>query len=284
MNKIDNFVFIIGAMKCGTTSLFEYLAQHPQISPCTQKEPNFFSNEDRWNRGFEWYFNLWEWQPSTHKIALEASVNYSKIHRFPYAASRIASLNATCKFIYIVRDPLDRIESHYVHGVANRWEGCDGKSIKNKTIIELEDLIETSKYAKQLTPYTQLFSKENILIVSFEDLKNNRRDLLKRVYNFLNIQSNYEFELNQVYNQNKGRTADHALYFYLKKNRIIRDLFKVIPSNLKQQIRYRMRHKVDVDAKLSQHQKKLILNELESDLTQLRHKYDFYKFPENDTY
>ncbi len=71
------FGLIIGAMKSGTTSLFELLAQHPQISASAEKEPSFFnrdSDDDEWRR----YTDLWRWDPSRHLIALEASTSYSK--------------------------------------------------------------------------------------------------------------------------------------------------------------------------------------------------------------
>jgi hypothetical protein len=67
-------------MKCGTTSLFNHLADHPEVAPCRTKEPNYFSgdafNADDPNA----YFALWDWDPSRHKIAIEASNAYAKMH------------------------------------------------------------------------------------------------------------------------------------------------------------------------------------------------------------
>lgn len=113
--KIKNFALIIGAMKCGTTSLYNYLAQHPEISACTYKEPSFFSTESNWSKGFEWYYDLWNWDKNRHKIALEASTSYTRIHEYSNAAEKIAAVDKNFKFIYIMRNPIKRIESHYTY-------------------------------------------------------------------------------------------------------------------------------------------------------------------------
>ena len=120
--KIDNFALIIGAMKCGTTSLFNILAQHPQVSPCFYKEPAFFSFNNRFSKGIEYYQSLWNWNPSSHKVALEASTAYTKTHRTDFnTAENIAKFKdrANFKFIYILRNPIDRIESECNHLIAS---------------------------------------------------------------------------------------------------------------------------------------------------------------------
>lgn len=82
---MNNFALIVGSMKCGTTSLFSYLAQHTQISACNDKEPRFFTNDHKWAKGFEWYQSLWDWDHNQHKIALEASVDYTRVPFRPNA-------------------------------------------------------------------------------------------------------------------------------------------------------------------------------------------------------
>ncbi|MDJ0728268.1 MAG: sulfotransferase, partial [Prochloraceae cyanobacterium] len=200
--KIDNFALIIGAMKCGTTSLFHYLAEHPEIAPCSKKEAFFFS-ASCWDKGFDWYQSLWQnWNPRQHKIALEASVDYTRIPTYANAAERIFSLQdrAKFKFIYIMRNPIERIESQYTHGQAAGWEGIEKTS--STTTID-RDLIVPSLYAMQIKEYYKRFPAENILLLNFDDLKTNPRDLLQQVCNFLEIDPNYEFQgLNTVHNAN----------------------------------------------------------------------------------
>lgn len=114
----NNFALIIGAMKCGTTSLFYYLSEHPQVSAAEDKEPHFFSDDCTFTKGITWYQSLWEWKPE-HRIALEASTTYAMQPKYPNAAQRIAQLeNAQFRFIYIMRHPFARIESHVRHLLA----------------------------------------------------------------------------------------------------------------------------------------------------------------------
>lgn len=63
---IKNYVLIIGAMKSGTTTLFDLLSAHPAIAPCSLKEPGFFAFEDRWAEGFAWYESLFDFDPEQH--------------------------------------------------------------------------------------------------------------------------------------------------------------------------------------------------------------------------
>ena len=92
---MDNFALIIGAAKSGTTSLFYYLAEHPEISSCSIKEPNFFTDDEKLSKGWGWYQNLWTWDSEIHKIAMEASTSYTKIPYFPNAAERIVKMPAS---------------------------------------------------------------------------------------------------------------------------------------------------------------------------------------------
>ena len=110
--NIKNFLLIIGSMKCGTTSLFNYLATHPEISASKVKEPEFFTKKSSWEKGFDFYTKLWDYDEENHKFALEASTNYSKISRITNAADRIYQIRSeqkvNFKFIYIIRNYLPR--------------------------------------------------------------------------------------------------------------------------------------------------------------------------------
>ncbi|MCH8112407.1 MAG: sulfotransferase [Proteobacteria bacterium] len=79
MSEPTNIAIIIGAMKSGTTTLFELLSQHPEIAPCREKEPFFFASEEKYAADEDAYQMLWDWDPNRHKIALEASTDYAKL-------------------------------------------------------------------------------------------------------------------------------------------------------------------------------------------------------------
>ncbi|MCZ6773756.1 MAG: sulfotransferase [Proteobacteria bacterium] len=136
-----NLALIIGAMKCGTTSLFRILAQHPEIAPSREKEPEFFSDEAIFACGMDWYLDLWEWDPARHKIALEASTGYSKTPFRPGVAKRISEVeNAKFRFIYMMRNPVDRIVSHTRHGLYEDWSESLDEGIT-------EYMIDVTRYA-----------------------------------------------------------------------------------------------------------------------------------------
>ncbi|NER51570.1 MAG: hypothetical protein F6J92_33995, partial [Symploca sp. SIO1A3] len=111
----NNFAVIIGAMKCGTTSLFYYLSEHPQITAAKDKEPHFFSYDSNFAKGMSCYQALWDWQPE-HLIALEASSTYTMHPKYLDVPERIAQVkDAEFRFIYVMRHPFARIESHIRH-------------------------------------------------------------------------------------------------------------------------------------------------------------------------
>ncbi|HRO13218.1 MAG TPA: hypothetical protein PK452_16955, partial [Amaricoccus sp.] len=108
----DRYALIIGAMKCATTSLFSYLAEHPAIAPARIKEPEFFSRNQEHKAQIARYEDLWDFDPDLHRYAMEASTGYSKWGERG-AAERIHAYGLRPRLVYVVRDPFVRIESHY---------------------------------------------------------------------------------------------------------------------------------------------------------------------------
>src|SRR6056297_2788047 len=109
-------------MKGGTTSLYRYLGEHREVGISSEKEINFFRTEEEFQKGQEWYKKLFA---NDKKIVGEASPDYTKRHLYPGVAERINSLLPNVKLIYILRDPLERIISHYVHNYAQGRESKD---------------------------------------------------------------------------------------------------------------------------------------------------------------
>lgn len=277
---IDNFVLIIGAMKCGTTSLFNYLAEHPQIAPCKEKEPSFFSGKVNYEKGFDYYQNLWDWQPEVHKIAMEASTSYTRVTNPIYvnAAENIKQQEQSgCrfKFIYIMRNPLDRIESHYTHAAA--WKSKELQADIAAQTIHTE-AVDVSKYAMQLDEYYQRFDAEDILLVDFNDLKHRKKEMLERICCFLDIDFDYRFEqLDAAHNQNEKKTRISIPGWYAVRHTPFMKLVnKKMPRSTKS-IFYRL-FKRQVDNKyirLSAGQKETILDEIKLDLEKLNTEYKF---------
>lgn len=267
---IGNFALIIGAMRCGTTSLFTYLAQHPEVAPSTPKEPDFFANDGNWGKGFEWYQTLWDWDPHKHTIALEASTNYTKIPGLPNAAERIATIKADFRFIYVLRDPIERIESQYahavMHGKAAIPEGGEGELRTH--------WIAVSKYAMQIAEYYGRFPSDRILLLNFDDLKKEPDAVVKRVCRFVDIDPSSSLAgVGTVHNPSK---RDHPLYVALTRSSLACSVAKLLPLGFKQGLRNRLgRRKLNVDIRLSEAQRAFVLHELEEDMKRLHEEYGF---------
>jgi hypothetical protein len=285
--NIKNFALIIGAQKCGTSSLFKYLEDHPQISTPSnkKKEQNFFSHHEHFYQGFEYYQNLWQWDHAIHKVALEASPSYT---RFTHpgnlnAAANIATMaaetNTNFKFIYIMRNPIDRIESYYTH-----YEkiGKDEKinKITHKTYKSTEKYaIDTSKYAMQLAQFYKRFSKDNILLLNFDKFKKHPLNCLKKICLFLDINPNYEFSNIDIIYGNNQKEIYLPAWHSIKQIKVIASMYQLLTIEQKQIWRHirdiYFTKKSTKYIRLSDREKKYILEQLKCDLIDLKLKYNF---------
>jgi hypothetical protein len=176
---------IIGAKKCGTTSLYDYLTLHPEIAMSYKKELRFFSAN--WHRGLEWYERQF---PSTGLIRGEATPDYARHPYIPNVPQRIKSMLPDVKLIYMVRDPIERVVSHHMERLAIFIERRPLEVLLRDPKMRLEYLCE-SRYYTQLMQYRAVFPASQILIVSLEDMKVDRRATLQRVFAFLGVDAEF---------------------------------------------------------------------------------------------
>lgn len=179
MSKLPNFM-IIGAMKSATTTLQDQLVQQEGIFMCDPKEPNFFSDDPEYNKGMDWYLGLFESAP-TNALLGEASTHYTKLPTYPETIKRIKSHCPNTQFIYVMRHPIDRLISHYIHEWSMGVYKCD----INEAIDIYPELISYSSYAAQLKPYIDSYGKEKVLPVFFDRLIKNSQTELERVCEFI---------------------------------------------------------------------------------------------------
>ena len=176
-----NFL-VIGAAKCATTSLVKIFSQHPQMFVTTPKEPEFFSYDEVFARGVDWYEALFA--GGFGRIAVgEGSTGYTKQIDYPLAAERVARHLPEAKLIYIVRHPLQRIESHWLQRAA------DGEEMPPLAgaLQKWPGLLDTSKYWKQIRAYRSRYGDERILVLFFEDFVRQPEVEIARCYQFLGV-------------------------------------------------------------------------------------------------
>lgn len=177
----------IGAMKSATTSLHRYLAVHPDIDTSEPKELDFFI-EPRYSRlGIDWYQQQFR---GTAAAAGESSVNYTKCHEHPGVAERMHRHLPDVRLIYMVRDPFDRIESHWVHAVG---EGeLRGNLSDALSDLDRSTLVQTSRYWTQLAPFLERFDPGQIRVLSYDDFAADPRGVLRGVLEFVGVDPEFD--------------------------------------------------------------------------------------------
>ncbi len=169
-------------MKAGTTSLYEYLRHHPDVFMPETKELDFFVERLNWSRGLDWYQA--QFADAGGAIAVgEASPNYTKRHDDPEVADRIAATLADVRLVYLVRHPIERMQSMYRQLVA---DGIEDRPIEEAFASD-RDYLLTSSYAWQLEPYLERFPRERLLILTTEALRSQRNQTVARVFEFLGV-------------------------------------------------------------------------------------------------
>ncbi len=171
---------VIGAMKSATTTLHEQLARQPGIFMSNPKEPNFFSNDEIYARGWSWYSALFR-PASAADLRGESSTHYSKLPTYPRTVERMARDLPRLKLIYVMRHPIDRLVSQYVHEVtAGRIAVGLGEALRRHP-----ELIDYSRYSMQLQPYLDTYGFAGVLPVFFPRLVSRSQDELDRIARFL---------------------------------------------------------------------------------------------------
>ncbi|MCF7740827.1 MAG: sulfotransferase domain-containing protein [Candidatus Marinimicrobia bacterium] len=260
---------IIGTMKGGTTSLYKYLGEHREVGISSEKEINFFRTEKEFQKGQEWYKKLFA---NDKKIVGEASPDYTKRHLYPGVPERIHSLLPNIKLIYILRDPIERIISHYVHNYAQGREPRDLNAIlknpDNKYTL-------TSKYFYQIKPYLNYFEPKNILLVESEELRQNTKKVVEQVLKFITvsptIDSNILSREYHVSSKKGRRTQIEQILVKTFKNRVLRKVLKPLRPYFRKLFTPKNFNRPFIDKE----NKSLLLKQFDSDLKELKNKFNF---------
>ncbi|MFX0132201.1 MAG: sulfotransferase domain-containing protein, partial [Candidatus Hodarchaeota archaeon] len=210
-NIKPNFI-IAGTARSGTTTLYSYLKQHPEICMSSIKEPEFFSRY--YNKGIEWYLRFFFKlnKQSSKKIFLYALLPRFKRCRnekfvgeattryfhYPKAVERIYKFNPHFKLIFILRNPITRAFSNYVReiqtkGIRERFE----KIIKTNH-IRRKEYLNPGRYFTHLSRFLKYFSKKQIHIIIFEKFLSNPNKILKNVLSFLGANNTFNFNHNII--------------------------------------------------------------------------------------
>lgn len=175
-NTVPISFIIIGAMKCGTTTLYHVLDSSDDICMSRPKELNVFNDEAALTAGYKEYFSHCD---SVAKFG-EASATY---YLSPTAARRIAQYNPDVKLIYCVRHPLEQMVSHWMEDQKWTWKNEDPEN----ALLNKRRYVEGARYWERLIPFREEFPNDQIHIVWFTDLVQAQFHEAGRCFEFLGV-------------------------------------------------------------------------------------------------
>lgn len=216
--KRPNFL-IIGAMKAGTTTLYADLYDHPEIFLTSDKEPSGL----RWcdtPEGMLKYEGLFKRAQDRRAIG-EASTFYSKRpHSDGLAARARALLGPDVTIFYLVREPLNRMVSHYHHELGLR----DESRPLNSALLDNPDYVNFSRYAWQLAPWQEAFGHDHVHVLKFEHYVADRRATLTRVCQLLRVDpAKLHFDESRAFNASAGKRVPIGPWRKINSSRWYRD-------------------------------------------------------------
>lgn len=257
MNSTPNInLFIVGAAKSGTTSLYNYLLQHPNVFLPRVKEPNFYSNAESDNpadyiipkkgktchkrmiKDKSVYFSLYE-DAKNEKILADASPSYLWDKN---AAKKIYSDFPNAKIIILLRNPIQRAFSHYLMDLkyANQSEKDFKQAILNDQFAEpkvwgkAHMYLDIGLYYEQVIRYLDVFDKKNVKIIIYEDFIKNTEQYLIQIFDFLNIDNSLvnKIDYKKVHNPYVVPRGNISKSFLKYKSKL-KLLKKLLPESLK---------------------------------------------------
>ncbi|MGK2957164.1 MAG: sulfotransferase domain-containing protein [Acidimicrobiales bacterium] len=227
---LPNFI-VIGAGKAGTTSLWGYLREHPQIFMSEPKELNFFTTEHNWNRGLAWYESHFDNAGNALAIG-EVTGSYANWPNFDGVPQRMFEILPDAKLVYVIRHPIERIVSAFKYMTLR---GDEDKPM-DEAIRTNPMYLSVSSYATQIEQFLKVYPKERLHVIVSEEMRDDRPATIKRVFEFLGVDSDVELEiLKHEFNRTDRKLREpRALLRRVKTIPGYKPLVNHLPNSLKQ--------------------------------------------------
>jgi len=283
--NLPNFL-IIGAPKAGTTSLYNFLAQHPEIYMSPVKEPHFFSYEgkmvnyfgpkdqkrcdDMFVTSFEKYKELFSKVESQTAIG-EASAMYLYSNEAP---SKINRYLPNVKLIIILRNPVDRAYSSFTHLVRDDREKlsfADALCEEEKRLaggwMPFWGYRSMGYYYTHVKRYMDEFGSDRIKIYLYDELKKDYSDVLRNIYTFLGVSEDFVVDTNKEHNKS-GIPRNRYLHLFLKEHHPVKSLFKpFFPNSFRRKLVHNLTNRnLRQPPKISNDDKEFLLKEYQEDI------------------
>lgn len=249
--SLPNFI-CLGAAKSGTTTLCDILRQHPEIYIPSFKEPHFFDIPENYKNGIDWYKKNY-YRNALAKVIADFTPSYFFDKEAP---KRIfESLGGKVKFVVILRNPVDRAYSHYLHSKRDDHEDLEFKEAIQHESSRLKQYEESGDYLSylrqsyvsqglyydMLVRYLEYFSLDNFLFIQFEEeFIKHREETIIKILNFLEIKN---FNLKTDIKSNPAsKEKSKTLKRIMKKTGWWRKILKFLVPSI--QLRQIIRNKI----------------------------------------
>jgi hypothetical protein len=234
---------IVGAQKAGTTSLKNYLMEHPEIYGHLQTEFAYFRNPSEYEKGWE---NTCEvYFPDLEKnFSKKLIIKNAGLYDSEDAVRRLHDHNPEMHIVFSVRNPIDRAWSSYTMEVSAGWFKQDFEDIRSSIAKASEGeidqmyrlFIRLGLYSDHLQTFLNYFPKQQIHVYSFEQLKSRPAEICKSIFEILEVDADFTPEVNRVHNKTaKAKStwlAEQIMKLRRNHNPVKRFAKKILPQKM----------------------------------------------------
>ncbi len=241
--NIPNF-FVLGAAKCGTSSIYYYLKQHPEIYMPEVKEPHFFDSDIFWKEGVDVYLRCHSKGAGSFPARGEATPGYFR--SWNRVIPRIKEVYGKCtpKFILMFRDPVERAWSHFLHCVRNHTEQETfdiALRLEQTRLAKDPDCwcgyFRDGLYAAQLEQWFNSFPQGCFHILLTEDIRNRPAETGGRVFEFIGVDPDVKIDFSAKKNTVALPRWQWLMDFLGKPHPVKRSFGGLLPHHLKRSVR-----------------------------------------------
>jgi|SRR5690625_605973 len=294
-NCAPNF-FILGAAKAGTTTLYETLRRHPEVFMSFEKETQFFFNDQKYARGMEFYLNRYFVDAGGYPARGEASPSYFQSPATVAPRLRDSLSPDNLRFIVILRDPVERAWSHYLHRrrvYAEKYAFVEAMAHEEERLVRDPALwvgyYRDGLYGKLVTEWFRYFRRDQFLFLDYEDLHQGRDTMLEQICLHLNVNPKAQWPKEVVSNA-AGVPRNRLFMKTLQKPRPYLRIFKkVIDKDRISRVRRRLNRlntrvqaKPAMDAELARWLRRQYAPDIERLESLLGREFEHWKVPSAD--
>lgn len=208
-------LLIVGAAKCGTTTLHAWLDEHPDVSMAALKELRFFSDPTHrdWQAAYEAQFD------ASAPVRGESSTMYTRAPAVPGVPGRMEALVPQARLVYLVRDPVARALASYAE---ERFHGLEPRSV-DEAFDDLEDpynpYVSASRYAEQLMPFLDVYPREQVVVLTVDQLDREPASTMQKLFEFVGVDPRHPVDTARRHNERSSKYEYAGMAARLRRSR-----------------------------------------------------------------